>query len=468
MKLWFNFLLLLISLNVFSQKQTFDITSFTTSTGWKKKKTDQVLQLTKENKLTGTYCIISIYKAMDATDDSKGNFDASWESLVKETLGLPDPPSMQPAAKEDGWEAQTGSAAFEMDSVKGVALLVSSTGYDKLVNILVMTNSGAYEKELNRFFESVSFRKPPVKTITPQETKGVVTNQTSQSQNNQPSTQGSFAYTTTRFDDGWTSAVQDDWVLTSKGDIKVYIFYALPFNTDLFSGTGLRERDYYWDNYVTKYYNVQSKQYRDNGEVIGSLQPDYVEGWATDKQTGERRFVAMCLAISPNTAWLTVATAKNEETIRTQFPNANGKWTSDLSAMSRYNKFAIGPNDIIGTWESASTSTAQWYYAAPGGGYGGYAGMTAAALSAVFNFLGAGNYTSVHQGATGAVGAMSTFHQEYKGNYTLTDWTLTATKRFEGKTENFNSWFEVVRGGRLLHLQNAQYTGEEYKLVKTK
>src|SRR5689334_21425963 len=150
MKLTLIALLLLVGLNVFSQKQTFDITTFTLSAGWKKKKTDQILQLSRENRITGAYCIISIYKAMDATDDSKGNFDVSWESLVKETLGLPDPPTMQPAAKEDGWEAQTGSAAFEMDSVKGVALLVSSTGYDKLVNILVMTNSGAYEKELNK------------------------------------------------------------------------------------------------------------------------------------------------------------------------------------------------------------------------------------------------------------------------------------------------------------------------------
>src|SRR4029078_11077493 len=132
-------LLLLTCLNVYSQKQTFDITTFTLSAGWKKQKTDQVLQLTKENKSTGAFCVIKIYKAIDPKNNSKENFDAAWESLVKETLNIEAAPVMQPDANEDGWEVQTGSAGFEMDSTKGVAMLVAATGYDKLVNILVLT-----------------------------------------------------------------------------------------------------------------------------------------------------------------------------------------------------------------------------------------------------------------------------------------------------------------------------------------
>jgi hypothetical protein len=62
---------------------------------------------------------------------------------------------------------------------------------------------------------------------------------------------------------------------------------------------------------------------------------------------------------------------------------------------------------------------------------------------------------------------MNTFQQNYKGTYTVTDWTITATNRFEGKTQVFNAWFEVVRGGRVLHLQDAKYTGYHIKLVKT-
>ncbi|GAB2826192.1 hypothetical protein GCM10027043_29700 [Ferruginibacter profundus] len=284
---------------------------------------------------------------------------------------------------------------------------------------------------------------------------------------NQPAAKDGYAFNTTNFDDGWNSVIQDDWVLVTKGDIKVYLFYALPFNGSDFTGTGLRARDYYWDNIVTKYFTVETKQYKDNGEMIGSLQPDYVEGWATDKATGEKRFIGMRLDNAPNTAYITIGSAKDEASLWQQFPKGNGTGfgPSDLSNMSSYNKFAIGENDILGTWQDGNTSALQWYYTASSGNPGGYAGMTVAARSATFTFNTGGNYTSIHNGATGAVGAMSTFQQNYKGSYTVTNWSITATNRWEGKTENFNSWFKVIRGGRILCMDAG---GMQYRLVRTK
>lgn len=276
-----------------------------------------------------------------------------------------------------------------------------------------------------------------------------------------------FAFSTTNFDDGWTSTIQNDWVLVSKGDIKVYLWYALPYNASDFSGTGVVDRDYYWDNYVSKYYTIETKQYKDNGEVMTSQKPLYVEGWATDKQTGEKRFIGMRLDIAPNTAYITIGSAKDEAALWQQFPKANGgAWSpSDLSNMGGYNKFAIGENDLLGTWQNSSSSSMQWYYTAASGNPGGYAGMTVAATSATFNFTTNGNYTSIHNGATGAVGALNTFQQNYKGKYIVANWSVTATNRWDGKTEQFNSWFKIIRGGRILCMDNG---GMTYRLVKTK
>jgi len=283
----------------------------------------------------------------------------------------------------------------------------------------------------------------------------------------QPTIKDGFVFNTTSFDDGWNSVIQDDWVLVTKGDIKVYLLYALPYNVSDFSGTGVVDRDYYWDNYVSKYFSIESKQYKDNGEVNSSLKPPYVEGWVTDRQTGERRFIGMRMDISPNTAYITIGSAKDEASLWQQFPKANGgAWSpSDLSNMGGYNKFAIGENDILGTWQDGNTSTMQWYYTAASGNPGGYAGMTVAARSATFNFNPGGDYTSIHNGASGAVGAMSTFQQNYKGKYTVTNWSITATNRWDGKTENFNSWFKVIRGGRILCMDAG---GMQYRLVKVK
>ncbi|MEZ4771983.1 MAG: hypothetical protein R3D00_02295 [Bacteroidia bacterium] len=273
-----------------------------------------------------------------------------------------------------------------------------------------------------------------------------------------------YTFSTTNFDDGWTSVIKNDWVEVSKGNMQVYLLFPLPFDVSKFSGTGLRARDFYWDNHVTQYFTIQTKHYRDDNEVIASLQPDYVEGWAIDKQTGKKRFIAMRLSIVPNSAYLVIASAENESSLYKQFPAANDKYKSDLADMSRYNKFAVATRDIQGRWQNGNTSTAHWYYVTPGG-YEGYAGMTLVASSATFNFNPGGNYTSIHNGASGSVGNMTTFQQEYKGAYTVTDWSVTATNRWQGKTDHFEAWFVAVRGGRVLWLKDG---GMEYSLVKTK
>lgn len=458
MKRIFIIPLLFVALNVFSQKQTFDIINYTPPEQWKKENTESAVQFTKQNDANGTFCIITLMKSIPGSANSKENFDAAWETIVKEMVKVSAVPEMQLPATEDGWEALSGYAPFESEGTKGVALLVTSTGYQKIVNILILTNTDIYEKDMSEFLESVSFTKPVIDNKTTSE------NNDKNTSTNNPVKNDGFTFNITNFDDGWTSVIQNDWVLVSKGDTKVYLCYALPYNGSDFSGTGLVARDYYWDNYVTQYFNVQTKQYNDNGEVIGSFKPNYVEGWATDKQTSEKRFIGMRLSIAPNTAYLIIASTKDEASLRQQFPKANDKYTSDLSDMDRYNKFAVSSNDVLGTWQDGNTSTMQWYYQHPGG-YESYAGMTVASTSATFNFNADGNYTSIHNGATGKVGSLNTFQQNYKGKYTVTNWNIVATNRWDGKTDNFSAWFKVMRGGRILCMDSG---GMEYRLVKTK
>lgn len=268
-----------------------------------------------------------------------------------------------------------------------------------------------------------------------------------------------FQFTTSNFDDGWISSIQPDWVLAQKGETKVYLFFVLPYRSENFSGTGVMDRDFYWDNHVAPVFKTTSKAYQDGGEFVSSMQPKYVEGWGQDPQTGQRRFLGMYLTVSPNAAMLTVASTVDENSMRQIFPKASDRWTSDLVAMSRYNKFAIGPNDLNGTWQSGGSQMTQWYDSFTGA----YAGATIASSSATFFFTGP-TYSSIHNGATGAVGAMNTFQQEYIGNSTISNWTITLTNRYQGKTQQFDAHFQAVKGGRLLYLNNG--AGEEYLLVK--
>lgn len=448
-------ILLFCCVNLIAQQQKFDLVTYTPPQGWKKQATEQTVQWQHEDATKGAFCIIMLFKSIPSTAGSKENFDAAWETVVKEAVTIKTAPEMQPTATEDGWEVQSGYAPFESEGQNGIAILATSTGYSKMVNVLMLTNSDVYEKPIADFMESVSIAKPAgedIKAPAAVEKKPALP----------PPVADGFSFNSTNFDDGWVSSIKEDWVEVAKGNIKVLLFYALPYNASDFSGTGLVARDYYWDNHVSKYFIVQTKQYQDDGEYIGSLKPDYVEGWTKNKQTGEKVFIAMRLSIAPNAAYITVAAAPDEATIRNQFPKANDKYSSDLAAMSGYNKFAIGKNDLTGTWVTGGNGAMLTWYSTT---TGNNVGSTAVAKSDVFRFSTGTSYSSTHNGATGWVGSMNTYQQEYKGTYTVTDWTVTATKRWDGKTEKFDAWFEVVRGGRVLHLNTPGIT---YTLFKEK
>ena len=146
-------------LNAFAQKQTFDISTYTVPKGWVKQPSEAAIQFSKEDAAKGTYCMITLYNAVPGTANSKENFDLAWASLVKEMVTVSTAPEMQPVATENGWEAQSGYAPFESEGTKGVVMLVTSSSSSKMVNIIILTNTNEYEKEMTAFLESVSLKK---------------------------------------------------------------------------------------------------------------------------------------------------------------------------------------------------------------------------------------------------------------------------------------------------------------------
>lgn len=457
MKRIFFLLLLFKGLDAFSQNQSFDIINFSAPKKWKKVTTESSIQFTKQDDAKGTYCIITLMKSIPGTENSKENFDAAWETVVKEMVKVSAAPEMQPAAKEDGWEAQSGYAPFESEGTNGIALLVTSTGYQKMVNILVLTNTDAYEKDMTAFLESVSFKKPAVNNNT---TSGNITTYT---QTNTPTSNGGYAFTTTNFDDGWTSTVYNDYVLTTKGNIKIYLGYIEKFNESDFTGYGNEKRHHYWNSFVAKYFTTGEMKYKP-ASALSDYSNDYIEAEATDKQTGEKRYIAMLLNVIAYTGRLSViiASAPDATQLRQQFPKADTKLDNDLRPMYGYNKFAIGTNDLKGKWSENGGGTMSWYSTTSGN----YAGATGAASSDVFIFNGNGTYSSEHKGGYGVVGAMNTYQQKYNGACQLSNWSLSLSNRWEGQTEKYNAWFEVIKDGRALHLEGGG--GITYELYREK
>lgn len=427
---------------VWAQKQVFDIVTYSPPKGWKKDGSAQAVQFSKQDEAGKTYCLITLFKSLDTRGGPADNFSASWETLVKDNLNVQAAPQMMPVSSENGWEAHTGTGVFESEGNKGIALLTTSTGYSKTVNILVLTNSDAYENELDQFFSSISFPKLSDTKVTPTTPKTMVNNGSATARKD------GFTYTTTNFDNGWTSTAGDEYVQVLKGDIKVYLFFTEKFNPN--DGSGNEPRQYYWEHTVSKYFTTGQKVVKGGG-ALSDYSPNYIEGWATDKQTGAKRYIGMIMRIVPYTGTMSliIVSAAGPQQLRQQFPKADQQYDNDLLPMYGYNKFAIGKNDLPGTWLTGGKGgTMDWYSTSSGD----HVGSTGAVTSDVFNFASGNTYTSEHKGATGWVGAMNTYQQKYKGNYTVTDWSITVTNRWEGKTEKYDAWFEMAGRGRILHM----------------
>jgi len=58
-----------------AQKETFDLTTYSPLKGWKKQPAEAAIQFSKEDAAKGTYCLITLYKAVPGTANPKENFD---------------------------------------------------------------------------------------------------------------------------------------------------------------------------------------------------------------------------------------------------------------------------------------------------------------------------------------------------------------------------------------------------------
>jgi len=140
--------------------ETFDIATYQPPRDWKKEPSQDSVQFSIEDKASGAYCLITLVKSLPGPGNSKENFDASWKTLVKESVTVSVALQMFPSNNSEDWALEGGFAPFEKGGEKGVALLYTISGYGKMVNVMVFTNSQAYEKNITAFVESITLKKP--------------------------------------------------------------------------------------------------------------------------------------------------------------------------------------------------------------------------------------------------------------------------------------------------------------------
>ena len=132
--------------------------------------------------------------------------------------------------------------------------------------------------------------------------------------------------------------------------------------------------------------------------------------------------------------------------------------------MLNANRFAVTAKDITGIWKGSGGGGVEYYTAYSGT----YAGMSAVSSTDEFVFHSNGTYSSTYRSASMNNGGAQFGGQDFKGNFNVTDWNMTATNRYKGKTTKFNAHLIAVKNGFLLYLSDPDNSSINYTLYKTK
>jgi|CXWL01.1.fsa_nt_gi hypothetical protein len=436
--------------NSFAQKETFDLTTYIPPLGWKKQTAESAIQFSKEDAAKGTYCLMTLYKAVPGTTNSKENFDLAWTSVVKEMVTVSTAPEMQAVTTENGWETQSGFAPFESDGNKGVALLVTASAFDKMVNLIVLTNTDVYEKDMMAFLESISLKKPAGGTG---QINKPVTNLVETLPAKTTAKQDGFAFTSTNFDNGWTSAVQEDWVQVVKGNIKVLIHYPNK-KADAYNSVVLEGLKNAWNILVAPRYSSASNfEFK---PITGWQTIEFAEADMAEKGTNKIVHVVLFKMNYSNGSgkYLEFITS-NKSAFEQEF-GAYHQTTSGwekMEDMAAYNKFAVAASDLAGKWTSDFSGAIQYVNA-----YTGFdAGMDTHA--SVENFqMGPGNSYKWDLGvASGQVGNIKFQSRKSSGKFSMTgNWQVNFSD-IEGRPRTYNVYFSCIKGLRVLWLDGKPF-----------
>ncbi|HRE66857.1 MAG TPA: hypothetical protein PLM56_13005 [Cyclobacteriaceae bacterium] len=450
-------LLLLIGLLVgqyaMAQPASFDIATYTVPKGWTPEMKDFAASYIKTNNVTKSWCRVTIYKSIQSSGTSLTDFNNEWNVLiVKNAWGSATPP--QPETEtEEGWTSHSAAGTFTFEEKEAYSLLSTISGYGVELSIVVLMNSNEYWKEVEQLLLSLKLKKPEqtVQQTLPTQPVTQSTSQNGFTVTNTPGNTGILT-ATTNFDDGWVAQPFADYVRVTKNQFTVLLHYGIEITDEMRSTNQLEA--VLFDRLILPRYSVSNiRKFDNNGPCYFCIY--FFEADGVEKATGKKYHLGLRIITNNGISKCIEIISPSQAAFQQEFPNQE-----KVEALLNYNKFAITLTDLAGDWTSSSGAYVNMYSTATGN----YAGMNASSSSDEFTFNTDGTYKSKHQGAYGMVGSMNFYTQNYNGALTVSPCEIIMTKRFDGKTSAFWAQYEAVRGGRILHLTDKQYSGSSFHL----
>jgi len=425
-----------------AQKQDYDVFSFLVPAGWTKTEQENLVSLSASNTKKGGWAQIGIIKSTDSKGSVASDFNSEWQSLViqpYQRYGVSERPLRLDTQTVNGWKVQTGTGRFVFNKDSSIIILTTFSNGLRCASIRLMSNTTGFQSGMEAFLASLTI-KSNSKSVTQQPAS-----------NETPAT--GFQFSTTNFDDGWTSTVKEDWVEAVKGNIKVLLHY--PREEDKNYYTEYKDRlNVFWNLLVAPRY-TNLRDYQSPGYMMAWEPAYFAAGFVNDKQTGRDVWVA--LFSKGKSGWIEVI-SPDRKTFVEQFgvdrPDSYFDDWKRLLHLSTLNRFAVGEKDLEGKWSNDFFGATSYYNI-----YSGvYAGSTSFSSKVVFEFGKNKTYNwslAMAQGATGSLTKMD--GAKASGNWKLLgNWQLWLSQ-IEGKPKTYNAYFSCIKGGRVLWLQDLEY-----------
>jgi len=428
--------------------KSFDIFSYSSPSGFvMKDNKDKLFYQKSDGK---NYCQILLFPSVYSLSDVDKDFTKNWDFFARN----PEESIVDPEVREkdsiNGWQMVFGAARGTFDKNMFAITLSTFTKDSISYYIAAVFTDKAFIPVVQEFTASVvPDEKKFVRSLNKETDKVFSTVITPQTSGN-----GGITKSTTTFDDGWTAYALSDYVKLAKAETELRLHYIDKALDDARPNT-IDAPEYYWSKYIEPYFTVSDPQ-----KWSGVQYPViyHIQGNAVEKATGKSCYVAIKIVYGGGARPIVVI-APNQTIYQQQFPHPN-----DIDPMLNANRFAISAQDIIGTWKGSGGGGVEYYNAYSGT----YAGMSAVSSTDEFIFNTDGTYKSTYRTASMNSGSAKFGGQDFKGTFSVTDWSITATNRYEGKTTPFNAQLIAVKGGYLLYMSDPGNSSMNYTLFKTK
>jgi hypothetical protein len=160
------FLGLIISIQVFSQAEKFDIATYTPPKGFKKDSKAGVVNYTNVNMSTGGFCVIAMFASTASTGDADKDFAKGWNELVATPYKAEANPRTETQTTTEGWEVVTAAAPIKLDGNDLYIILTVASGFGKTMSIRTSLNDPSYTEQVDALFETMELDKTKTATVS--------------------------------------------------------------------------------------------------------------------------------------------------------------------------------------------------------------------------------------------------------------------------------------------------------------